>query len=125
MSPAFNVGRHLACSAHYLHIVDTLETAYEYGLKIRPRASNDDSRAVRRDFDAYREEDFETLLENRRLLNFALKDDASSFALSPTSRCADARRCRISVLALCCHQHPQPERSRPQTQPQHRFFKRT
>ena len=31
--------------AHYLHMLDTLETAYAFGLRIRPRAGQDKSYA--------------------------------------------------------------------------------
>jgi hypothetical protein len=48
--------------AHYLHIVDALETAYQYGLSIRPRAGTDDSLVSRHDFDAYLEPSFDIII---------------------------------------------------------------
>lgn len=77
--------------AHYLHIVDTLDTACEYGLRIRPRAASEDTRAARLDFDAYREEDFDTLIEHWLPLTFALNslnrsmghEHAYPFVLAP------------------------------------------
>ena len=79
--------------AHYLHIVDTLETAYAYGLKIRPRASNDKSLAVQHDYNAYREEDFDNLIEHWLPLTFALNslnrsmghEHAYPFVLAPAA----------------------------------------
>jgi hypothetical protein len=40
--------------AHYLHIVDTLETAYAFGLSIRPAATEVDELDASVDFDPYR-----------------------------------------------------------------------
>lgn len=40
--------------AHYLHIVDTLETAYAFSLKIRPRAGEGASLSAAIDLDPYR-----------------------------------------------------------------------
>jgi hypothetical protein len=48
--------------AHYLHIIDALETAYQYGLSIRPRTGTDDSLASRHDFDAYQETSFDIII---------------------------------------------------------------
>ncbi len=50
--------------AHYLHIVDTLETAYQFGLSTRPRAANDDTHSSDHDFNAYREDSFDTIIES-------------------------------------------------------------
>ncbi|HEU0202241.1 MAG TPA: putative zinc-binding peptidase [Burkholderiaceae bacterium] len=77
--------------AHYLHIVDTLETAYEFGLRIRPRAGDDDALAVRHDFNAYHQEAFEPLIEHWLPLTFALNslnrsmghEHAYPFVLAP------------------------------------------
>jgi hypothetical protein len=79
------------CWAHYLHIVDTLETAYQYGLSIRPVSGNEDPSAVRPDFDAYREPDFDAIVEHWFPLTFALNslnrsmghEHAYPFVLSP------------------------------------------
>lgn len=50
------------CFAHYLHMVDALETAYAFGLRSQPRAGggNVDLAA---DFDPYAEREFGRLLE--------------------------------------------------------------
>lgn len=77
--------------AHYLHIIDTLETAYQYGLRTRPRAGNDESPAVQHDFDPYREQDFNVLMDQWLPLTFALNslnrsmghEHAYPFVLAP------------------------------------------
>jgi len=58
--------------AHYLHIVDTLETAYQFGLRIRPRAGSAAELEVEHDFDAYAESDPQVLIEHWLPLTFAL-----------------------------------------------------
>lgn len=78
--------------AHYLHIVDTLETAYQYGLRIRPRAG-DDTRDVSHDFDAYHQSDFGALIEHWLPLTFVLNslnrstghEHAYPFVLAPAA----------------------------------------
>lgn len=79
--------------AHFLHIADTLETAYQFGLSIRPRAVDDDLLDVQHDFDAYRETVFETIIEHWLPLTFALNSlnrsmghgHAYPFVLSPAA----------------------------------------
>jgi hypothetical protein len=79
--------------AHYLHIVDTLETAYQYGLVISPRAGNDGSRSAQHDFNAYKEEDFDVLIDHWLPLTFALNslnrsmghEHAYPFVLAPAA----------------------------------------
>ncbi|MDX1695177.1 MAG: putative zinc-binding peptidase [Ketobacteraceae bacterium] len=58
--------------AHYLHMVDTLETAYQYGLAIRPVVVSANARSAEHDFNAYGERDFEVLIEHWFPLTFAL-----------------------------------------------------
>ncbi len=58
--------------AHYLHIVDTLETAWQFGLHILPRAGDDGGAPVRHDFDPYREDAIDTLIAHWLPLTFAL-----------------------------------------------------
>lgn len=48
--------------AHYMHIVDTLETAFAFRLSVGPDAGRDQSLEVDVDFDAYREPDFDRLI---------------------------------------------------------------
>ncbi len=77
--------------AHYLHIVDTLETAYQFGIGIRPRAGNLGRLDFRHDFDSYAQEDFEALIDRWLPLTFALNslnrsmghEDAYPFVLAP------------------------------------------
>ena len=58
--------------AHYLHIVDTLETAYAYGLRIRPKVGDTDMLAASADFDPYVQDDFDTLIDAWLPLTFAV-----------------------------------------------------
>jgi hypothetical protein len=77
--------------AHYLHIVDTLETAYQFGLDIRLRAGDDKALSVRHDFDPYAVVAFRPLIEHWLPLSFALNslnrsmghEQAYPFVLSP------------------------------------------
>jgi len=77
--------------AHYLHIVDTLETAEQFGLRIRPRAGAE-AIAAAPDFDPYAQPDFERLIEHWLPLTFALnslnrsmgQEHVYPFVLSPT-----------------------------------------
>ena len=46
-----------------LHIVDALETAAAFGLRIAPKAGRDPALAMASDFDPYRQNDFDALLE--------------------------------------------------------------
>ncbi|MBL26038.1 MAG: hypothetical protein CMM50_00610 [Rhodospirillaceae bacterium] len=48
--------------AHYMHIVDTLETAHAFGLTLKPKAGRDPALAAEADFDPYREPDFDRLM---------------------------------------------------------------
>ncbi|EKV30686.1 hypothetical protein C882_4023 [Caenispirillum salinarum AK4] len=50
------------CFAHYLHMVDALETAYAFGLRSRPRAGGDGARLAA-DFDPYAEQELDRILE--------------------------------------------------------------
>jgi len=47
--------------AHYLHMLDTIETAYWYGLSIVPRVGRQTGMAADADVDPYLEEDFDEL----------------------------------------------------------------
>ncbi len=77
--------------AHYLHMVDTLETAYAFGLRIRPRAGQDDSLNASITFDPYAQADFETIIEAWLPTTFAVNsinrsmgiDDLYPFVISP------------------------------------------
>jgi hypothetical protein len=58
--------------AHYLHIVDTLETAQQFGLQIRPHVGDGDALGGRIDFDPHDQDAFESLIEPWLPLTFAL-----------------------------------------------------
>ena len=76
--------------AHYLHIVDTLETAWQYNLGIRPK-TGDDIRLVKHEVDAYKAENIELLIEHWLPLTYALNslnrsmghEHAYPFVISP------------------------------------------
>ena len=48
--------------AHYLHMIDTLETAYSFGLTVDPRIGNRDHLTQTVRFDAYKQVDFDALI---------------------------------------------------------------
>lgn len=58
--------------AHYLHIVDTLETAYNFGMSISPVAENTNHMKSKIDFDPYKDTDFDLLIESSSPLFFAV-----------------------------------------------------
>ncbi|MEQ8394804.1 putative zinc-binding peptidase [Thalassobaculum sp.] len=49
--------------AHYLHIVDTLETAQAFGMTLRARAGTDPVLSMEIEFDPYRTANFDTLVQ--------------------------------------------------------------
>ena len=77
--------------AHYLHIIDTLETAYAYGLRVRPKIGDADTLAASVDFNAYRQDDFDSLIDAWLPLTYAVNSlnrsmgqpDLYPFVLSP------------------------------------------
>ncbi|MDG6244261.1 MAG: putative zinc-binding peptidase [Methanolobus sp.] len=78
--------------AHYLHIMDTLETAYSFGIHIEPRTLNGDDLAVKISFSPYMERDFNTIFEHWLSVSFALNSlnrsmghaHAYPFVISPS-----------------------------------------
>lgn len=78
--------------AHYLHIVDALETAYAFGLAIHPRAGRDAALSVCVDFDPYLQSDFDALVKAWLPLTYAVNSlnhsvgqpDLYPFVLAPT-----------------------------------------
>ncbi len=78
--------------AHYLHIMDTLETAYSFGIHIEPRTLNGDNLAVKISFSPYMERDFNTIFEHWLSVSFALNSlnrsmghaHAYPFVISPS-----------------------------------------
>lgn len=78
--------------AHYMHIVDTLETAQSFGLCIHPRAGRRPVLKMAIDFDPYRHDDFDALLAAWLPLTYAVNSlnhsmgqpDLYPFVLAPT-----------------------------------------
>ncbi len=78
--------------AHYLHIVDTLETADAFGLRIRPKAGRNPGLEMEIDFDPYRQGDFDALVEAWLPITYAVNSlnhsmgqpDLYPFVLAPT-----------------------------------------
>ena len=78
--------------AHYLHIVDTLETADAFGLRIYPKAGRNPVLRMEIDFDPYRQENFDALVEAWLPLTYAVNSlnlsmgqpDLYPFVLAPT-----------------------------------------
>ncbi len=50
------------CWAHYLHMLDTLETAFAYGLRLKPQNAGRDATSTAVDFPAYREKSLDRLM---------------------------------------------------------------
>jgi hypothetical protein len=77
--------------AHYLHIVDTLETANAFGVRVRPRIGHSPEPTVVIDFDPHHENDLNRLVEAWLPLTFAVNSlnrsmgqhDLYPFVLSP------------------------------------------
>lgn len=77
--------------AHYLHIVDALETAHAFGLSVRPRAGRDPALTVAIDFDPCRQHDFDALIGAWLPLTYAVNSlnhsvgqpDLYPFVLAP------------------------------------------
>jgi hypothetical protein len=78
--------------AHYLHIVDTLETADAFGLRIRPTAGRDAVLEMETGFDPYLQGDFDALIAPWLPLTYAVNSlnesmgqpDFYPFVLAPT-----------------------------------------
>jgi hypothetical protein len=78
--------------AHYLHIVDTLETADAFGLRIRPKAGRKPGLEMDIDFDPYRQGEFDALVNAWLPLTYAVNSlnhsmgqpDLYPFVLAPT-----------------------------------------
>jgi hypothetical protein len=67
--------------AHYLHIVDTLETAYAFGLRVRPREEADPALGMEINFDPYRQRDFDSLMRTWLPLTYAVNSLNHSMGL--------------------------------------------
>jgi hypothetical protein len=77
--------------AHYLHMVDTLETAQAFYLRVRPAAGSDPDLAMSADFDPYATTEFDTLIGAWLPLTYAVNSlnrsmgqpDLYPFSLAP------------------------------------------
>ena len=77
--------------AHYLHIVDTLETASAFGLRVRPKVPRSEELRATIDFDPYGPGEFAPLIDSWLPLTFAVNSlnrsmgqtDLYPFVLSP------------------------------------------
>jgi len=77
--------------AHYLHVVDTLEMASEFGMEVRPPADQIGGLSVRIAFDPYRTENFDPIVAAWLPFTFAMNSvaramgtrDLYPFILSP------------------------------------------
>lgn len=77
--------------AHYLHMVDTLETAYEFGLSVEPRVGKGRGMSGDASFDPYGEADFQRILSAWLPMTYAVNSlnrsmghaDLYPFVLSP------------------------------------------
>lgn len=58
--------------AHYLHMVDTIETAWQFNISLRPTTGLDFKESIQYDLDPYRSDTFDTLLAHWIPLTFAL-----------------------------------------------------
>jgi hypothetical protein len=78
--------------AHYLHIVDTLETASSFGLQIQPKSSRKADLQMKIEFDPYRQIDFDALIKAWLPITYAVNSlnqsmgqpDLYPFVLAPT-----------------------------------------
>jgi len=78
--------------AHYLHIVDTLETAEAFGMRIHPEAGRNPVLKMAINFDPYRQGDFDALISDWLPLTYAVnslnhsmgQSDLYPFVLAPT-----------------------------------------
>lgn len=80
--------------AHYLHIIDTLETATEFGINIQPRKAEFEHLAVKSDVNPYQDVHFDDILAQYLPLTFAVNSlnrcmgqpDLYPFIIVPTVR---------------------------------------
>jgi hypothetical protein len=77
--------------AHYLHIVDTVEMASAFGIRVQPRVTREETLAAEIDLDPYRADSFKDILDAWLPLTFAMNSinramgipDLYPFVLSP------------------------------------------
>jgi len=58
--------------AHYMHIMDTMETAWAYDMRMRPRISPTDTLASTVNFDPYEEASFDRIIQQWLPLTYAM-----------------------------------------------------
>lgn len=58
--------------AHYLHILDTLETAYQFNMQLRAKAAPNSGYEMDVNFNPYRQADFQAIIDHWLPLTFAL-----------------------------------------------------
>ena len=79
--------------AHYLHMLDTLETAHQLGLSLQPRISDEQPVEIEHDRNAYHQSRFQWLIERWLPLTYAMNNlnrsmghpGAYPFELKPTA----------------------------------------
>jgi hypothetical protein len=77
--------------AHYLHIVDVLETAWVFRLRVSPGGDHDDQMTSKPDFDPYRTDSLDPVIDHWMPLTYAVNSlnrsmgqpDLYPFVLSP------------------------------------------
>lgn len=68
--------------AHYLHLMDTLETAYYFGLKVNTRLDSDAPMHMEAYFDPYQEKDFDKIVDSCIPLYFAINSMNRSMGIA-------------------------------------------
>lgn len=92
--------------AHYMHIVDTLETAGAFGLRVKPRISRGEEIGARIDFDSYHADSIDQLIEGFLPITFAVNSLNRSMGqpdLYPFVLSARAIEKLGFIHALCRH----------------------
>jgi hypothetical protein len=103
--------------AHYLHMIDTLETAYAFGLRISPRAGQDSNLSASISFDPYNQSSFGAILEAWLPTTFAVNsinrsmglDDLYPFVISPE---VAAKLTAVHDIVRSCRQAGEPVHKR-------------
>jgi len=60
--------------AHYMHIMDTMETAYSYDMRVRPRISPTDTMGATVNFEPYEEVSFDRIIQQWLPLTYAMNE---------------------------------------------------
>ena len=103
--------------AHYLHMIDTLETAYAFSLRISPRAGQDSNLSASISFDPYNQSSFGAILEAWLPTTFAVNsinrsmglDDLYPFVISPE---VAAKLTAVHDIVRNCREAGEPVRKR-------------